>query len=93
METTEPLKNGDPLPDHPANTTSLKITKFCEVRDAENGQVLTGGLHGTTINSLATGNSSLSHLYRYAYRKIGADTIIFHTRPTVVIDVECEPVE
>ncbi len=87
---TAPLKNGDPLPAHPSHTTSLKITKFGEVRDAENGQVLTGGLHGTTINSLATGSTALSHLYRYGYRKIGQDTIIFHTRPAVVIDVECE---
>jgi hypothetical protein len=90
VEVTQPLKSGDKLPDHPSHTTSLKITKFGEVRDAENGQVLTGGLHGTTINSLATGNTSLSHLYRYAFRKIGQETIIFHTRKSVIIEVECE---
>ncbi len=85
-DVTEPLANGDLLPSHPANTTSLKITNYGEVRDAEDGIVLHGGLHQNEIRTLALGQQmSLTHLYRFAIR----DKKIFHTRPAVIIDVEC----
>lgn len=85
-ETTEPLRNGQKLPDHPSDTTALKIVKFGAVRDDADGTPLQSGLHQNEIRMLQMGQQmSLGHLYRYAI----LDGRIFHTRDLVVIDVCC----
>jgi hypothetical protein len=86
---TEPLKSGAKLPDHPATTTQ-KIIKYGEVRDAHTGQLLAAGLHESDVRSLMSGNKALNHLYRFAIKQIGDAKYIFHTRPRVVIEVEVE---
>ena len=88
MDVTAPLKNGDRLPDHPANTTALKIVKFGKVYDSEDGVELGGGLHASELACLMDGNQmALEHLYRFAIRS----GKIFHTRASVVI--ECKTVD
>jgi hypothetical protein len=86
-ETTEPLKNGATLPDHPASTTSLKITKFGAVYDDGDGTPLRqGGLRESEIQNLMHGNQmALQHLYLFVFR----NGRIFHTRRLVTVDCEC----
>ncbi len=86
-ETTEPLKNGASLPSHPASTTSLKITKFGNVYDDQDGTPLKAGmLRESDISNLMIGDQmALKHLYLYAIR----NNRIVHTRGLVVIDCEC----
>lgn len=82
---TEPLKNGDPLPDHPDDTTAKRITVYGPVFDADNGQQFTAGLHRSEVDQLQHGNQmALTHLYRYTV----LDRRIFHTRQAVVIHVK-----
>ena len=90
-EITEPLANGAPLPDHPANTTALKIIEYGKVFDDGDGRPLqTGKLHENEIRMLMTGQQmALNHLYLYVIR----DRRIFHTRGLVTIDVQCVPVD
>lgn len=90
-ETTEPLKNGEALPSHPANTTALRITEFGKVFDDGDGRPLeTGKLHENEIRMLQSGQvGGLGHLYLYAIR----DKKIFHTRSLVTIDVICVEAE
>src|SRR6267142_1506448 len=88
-DVTEPLRNGDPLPSHPALTTSKKIIEYGEVSDDANGTILYGGLHNNEIAMLMNGNQmALSHLYRYAIR----NKHIYHTRPLAIIAVRTEDV-
>lgn len=87
-ESTAPLRNGDKLPDHPANTTSLKVVKYGQVWDDGDGKELTAGLHENEIKTLMNGDPmALAHLYRYVIR----NDRIYCTRPLVVIDVDCVP--
>lgn len=87
-ETTEPLRNGDPLPEHPDSTTALKITKFGDVYDDGDGTPLVSGrLRESEVQMLMSGNQmALRHLYFYAIR----NKKIYHTRSLVTIDCECE---
>jgi len=83
---TSPLRNGDKLPDHPDHTTALQITKYGRVFDATDGQELMPNLHRTEVGMLRGGErGGLSHLYRYHIES----NHIFHTRGSVVIEVEC----
>jgi hypothetical protein len=85
---TAPLPNGAELPKHPAATTSYHIVRYGEVRDASDGLPLKVGLHANELALLMSGQqAALTHLYLYAIR---ADHI-YHTRPTVTVDVECQP--
>lgn len=87
-EFTEPLKNGDLLPKHPSSTTALKIVRYGDVWDDQDGTKLTAGLHENEVRTLMNGDQmALRHLYRYAIR----NDKIFHTRSLVVIDCDCEP--
>lgn len=89
MDYTDPLRNGVRLPDHPATTTALKVTRYGEVYDAKDHHPLTAGLHANEIRTLmGGGNPALAHLYRYAIR----DGRIYHTRSRVVIAVDTEEV-
>lgn len=83
---TEPLYNGDPLPHHPADTTSLKVIKYGKVADADNQRELHGGLHNNELSILMNKEKhALGHLYLYAIR----NGRIYHTRDKVVIEVLC----
>ena len=84
-ETTEPLPNGAALPDHPANTTALRIIEYGKVWDDGDGRPLqTGVLHENEIRMLMNGEvGGLGHLYLYALR----NRHIYHTRKLVTIDV------
>ena len=84
-EVTEPLANGAELPDHPANTTALKVIKYGKVFDADDGRPLRAGLHQSTLRTLMSGQRILGHLYAYVI----LDHHIYHTRNRVVVDVEC----
>jgi len=86
-DVTAPLKNGASLPDHPNSTNSLKIVKFREVFDAEDGKELRSGiLHNNELHMLKSGHiNPLGHLYAY---RIAAEKI-YHTRNEVVIAVDC----
>ena len=86
---TEPLKNGARLPSHPSTTTQ-KIIKYGQVRDAHDNHPLTAGLHDTEVRSLMAGNRALDHLYRFSIKQIGDAKYIFHTRRRVVISCEVE---
>lgn len=82
---TEPLPNGASLPEHPANTTALKIVEYGKVFDDGDGTPLKGGLHESEVKMLMAGNQmSLRHLYCYAIR----DKKIYHTRRLVTVDVK-----
>lgn len=86
-EYTEPLANGDELPKHPSSTTALKIVKYGNVWDEQDGTRLKVGLHNNELKMLMSGEQgALQHLYLYAFR----NDRIYHTRRTVTIDVECE---
>ena len=85
MDTTEPLKNGDSLPDHPADTTAKRITKFLTVRDAFDGKALSGGLHEGIVRLLMQNEPVLPHQYRFKM----TNGKIYHTRRLVIIDCEC----
>lgn len=88
-EVTSPLRNGDAVPTHPSTTTARRITKHLRVIDATDGTKLRGGLHRSELQGLMAGNQQgLSHLYHYA---IIGDRI-YHTRPSVTIEVECTDV-
>lgn len=85
---TEPLKNGDPLPPHPDDTTAKKITVYGFVYDADNGVRCTAGLHRNEVEQLRNGNQmALGHLFRYVI----LDRHIYHTRQSVVIHCKTEP--
>jgi hypothetical protein len=86
-ETTEPLKNGADLPDHPASTTSLKIIEYGNVYDDGDGTPLQQGkLREAEVQNLMHGDQmALRHLYLYAIR----NKKIYHTRNLVTIDCEC----
>jgi hypothetical protein len=89
-ETTEPLPNGAALPDHPANTTALKVVEYGKVWDDGDGRPLQSGRLGENeIRMLMLGNQmALQHLYCYAIR----DKKIYHTRRLVTVDVKCREV-
>jgi hypothetical protein len=89
-ETTEPLPNGSPLPDHPSSTTALRIVEYGDVYDEADGRPLKAGrLHESAIRMLMDGNvGGLGHLYFYAIR----NRKIYHTRKLVTIDCKCTPV-
>lgn len=79
---TEPLKNGDPLPAHPDDTTAKRITVYGPVYDADDGTLCTAGLHRNELARLQDGDQmALGHLYRYVI----LDRKVFHTRKAVVI--------
>lgn len=86
-DTTEPLPNGAPLPDHPSSTTARKITAYGPVHDADDNTQLTAGLHRNEILMLMSGQRILDHAYRYAI----IDRKIYHTRSRVIIQVKTEP--
>lgn len=87
---TEPLKNGDPLPEHPADTTALKIVSYGTVRDASDGTTLRAGIHRNELKMLMEGNKmALAHLYAYVI----LNRHIYTFREAVVIEVKCEPNE
>lgn len=89
-EFTQPLRNGARLPLHPEGTTARKVVKYGEVTDSHNGIILTAGLHRSEIQMLRRGElGGLGHLYRYAFVQEGSHMKIFHTRPRVVVAVEC----
>jgi hypothetical protein len=89
-DTTEALPNGANLPEHPALTTSKKITEYGRVWDDADGVTLHGGLHEAEIRNLMNGDQmALKHLYRFAIR----NKRIFHTRNLVCIDVKTENVD
>lgn len=86
---TEPLHNGDPLPEHPDDTTAKRITAYGFVYDAADGTQLIAGLHRNEVAQLQEGNQmALGHLYRYVI----LNRRIYHTRPSVVIHVKTETV-
>lgn len=86
-EFTDPLRNGDELPDHPSSTTALKIVKYGDVWDDQDGTRLKVGLHENELRMLMNGEQmALQHLYLYAFR----NNRIYHTRNLVTVDVECE---
>ncbi len=85
MYTTEPLRNGARLPDHPNHTTALTVTRYGRVFDDSDGRELTAGLHRNEVAGLMSGERSLSHLYRYVIQS----GYIYHTRPLVTIEVDC----
>ena len=89
MTHTEPLKNGAKLPEYPSDTNAKKITEYLTVRDAENGKQLSAGLHRSEVELLKLGIPILPHMYRYQI----AGGVIYHTRPAVVVEVSCDPVE
>ena len=83
---TEPLYNGDPLPEHAASTTALRVVKYNSVIDADNHRELHGGLHNNELSILMNKEKhALGHLYFYAIR----NGRIYHTREKVVIEVLC----
>jgi len=83
---TESLHNGDPLPPHPASTTSLKVVKYGKVLDAGTGVELHPSLHNNELSLLMSRQRhALGHLYLYAIR----NSRIYHTREQVVIEVMC----
>jgi hypothetical protein len=85
-DTTEPLVNGAELPDHPANTTALKIVSFGKVYDAEDSRPLRVGLHQNEIRMLMEGEQmALTHLHAYAM----LNGHIYHTRKAVTVDCKC----
>lgn len=86
-DTTEPLANGAPLPEHSGTDTARKIVEYGRVWDDANGITLMSGmLHENEVRMLQMGhNMALGHLYCYAIR----DKKIYHTRNLVVIDVKC----
>jgi hypothetical protein len=85
-DVTDRLSSGDAIPDHPARSNALKILSIDEVRDAENGALLTSGLDGTTAAVLQSGQGDhLNHLYRYVIREVNGVKRIYHTRPNPVI--------
>lgn len=86
VDTTEPLKNGDSLPDHPSDTNSKRIIRFLTVRDAFDGKACSGGLHESIVRLLMSGEPVLQHQYKFRM----AAGKIYHTRKLVTIDVECE---
>lgn len=87
---TEPLKNGDPLPLHPDDTTAKKITVYGFVFDADNGVRCTAGMHRNEASQLQAGNQmALKHLYLYVI----INKHIYHTRDAVVIHCKTEPNE
>lgn len=87
---TAPLKNCDPLPDHPADTTGLKIVYYGTVRDASDGTKLRAGIHRNELKMLMEGNQmALTHLYAYVI----LNKHIYHFRKAVVIEVKCVPNE
>jgi len=86
VEVTEPLKNGDVIPSHPSHTTSRKIIKHLEVRDASDNTKLKAGMNRNEISLLMNGQRILDHLYRYAI----LSGKIYHTRNEVIVTVECE---
>lgn len=82
---TEPLKNGDPLPDHPDDTTAKRITVYGPVYDADDGQQCTAGLHRNELARLQDGDQmALTHLYRYVI----TNKHVYHTRKSVIIHVK-----
>lgn len=86
---TEPLKNGDPLPLHPDDTTAKKITVYGFVYDADNGVRCTAALHRNELAGLQNGDQmALRHLFRYCI----INKRIYHTREAVVIHCKTEPV-
>ena len=87
-EITEPLPNGATLPSHPASTTALRVIRYGSVWDDSDGKPLKVGLHENELRMLMNGEQmALGHLYLYCIR----GDKIFHTRPLVVVDVECAP--
>ncbi len=89
-EQTEPLSNGSELPKHPSLTTSREIVEYGQVKDANDGTVLTSGLHQSEVSMLMKGQQmALGHLYRYAIR----NNRIYHTRARVVIDCQTESID
>lgn len=79
---TEPLRNGDPLPPHPDDTTAKRITVYGPVFDADDGTQLTAGLHRNELSRLQDGDQmALTHLYRYVI----TNAHVYHTRPSVII--------
>lgn len=86
---TEPLENGDSLPEHPHDTTARKITAYGPVHDATDNTQLTAGLHRNEIVVLMNEGRILEHAYRYAI----IDRHIYHTRDKVVIQVTTEPID
>lgn len=89
LEVTEPLANGAEVPDHPSTTTSRRVTSRGTVRDAEDGTKLTAGINRNELMLLMAGERILTHLYRYCI----LNNRIYHTRKSVVIEVECEPLD
>jgi hypothetical protein len=90
IDYTEPLQNGAELPAYPASSTSKTITKYGKVTDAKDGTVLRVGLHRNEIEMLMAGNQmALTHLYAYGI----FNNRVFHTRPLVIIQVECEELD
>ncbi len=88
-ETTEPLINGQEIPNHPSDTTSRKIVGVLGVRDASDGVRLTAGLGRNELAVLMTGERILGHLYRFCI----LNNKIFHTRESVVLAVKCVDAE
>jgi hypothetical protein len=93
IEQTQPLRNGDLLPKHPSTTTAREVVQYLKVWDAnDNHQLSSGQLRGTEVSMLMGGSQmALGHLYLFTIR----DNRIYHTRQSVVIDVETDdaPVE
>ena len=88
--TTSPLPNGAQLPEHPANTTALRIVEYGKVYDADDGRPLRCGLHQNEVRMLQMGSKmALGHLYAYVI----LNKHVYHTRQAVVIDVKCVPNE
>ena len=90
IEETEPLKSGDPIPEHPASTTAHRITKILEVKDAEDGNPLTAGIHRSTLQMLMDGVGPLKHLYHFGITYRNGHDRIYHTRNAVVLRVETD---
>lgn len=94
MEYTEPLKSGDKLPNHPADTTARKIIRYGEVKDAHSGIICEGGLHKNEIDMLRRGEKGgLAHLHRYVIVQEGNIRRIYHTRSRVIVQVETVPID
>ena len=90
-EFSDPLPNGAEVHTHSATDTSAKVIFIDEVRDAESGIVLSGGLHSNTVSLLMSGQPHpLHHQYRYAIREHDGKRRIYHTRQFVRLKVEVE---
>lgn len=86
MEVTDPLPNCACIPSYPSTTTARKIVELGVVRDADDGTLLTAGLHRNEIACLMAGTRILPDCYRYVI----LNGHIYHTRAQVIIEVECE---